>query len=180
MDLLKKKKDVTTSKPNLITDQKSVISYPENLNVEDLKYNSLFSVLVYTLQSVVEEKDYNEFMSMYFENFYERNKEFLENLKNLGEGDLEKIWILVNKFLSLHSLGFSKIVVDLSSKKMEIYHWNSPFVKLNNSTEIRKTCKFLAEFYSKVLSLIFDEEINLEERICANEEKGDYCIFSMA
>lgn len=179
MDLLKKKKEITTLKDNIEKEPSKIIAYPENMSIENLKNNSLFSILIYTLQSVVEEKDYNEFMSMYFENFYEKNKEFLENLKNIGENDLEKIWILLNKFMSLYGLGFSKIIVDLSSKRIEIHHFNSPFVNLSDSPDLKKTCKFLTDFYSKVLSSIFEEKINLQEMECANEKNIDYCIFSM-
>ncbi len=169
MELIKKKKA-------LATEENNVFIYPSK--IESSKKISPFLVLIRTLQNLVEEEDYNEFMAIYSNNFYEGNREFLESLNQISE-DLEKLWNIINIFLNLHGLGYSEIVINLNSKKIEIHHFESPFVNLTESVNVKKTCKFMEVFYSKILSNIFDESIILKEVKCANEKDTDYCIFSM-
>jgi predicted hydrocarbon binding protein len=150
------------------------IIYPENL---DLKSDdTLMDILFYTFQSIVDKEDYDEFMKIFAKNFYEKNKNILDELSNLGEDNLEKIWDILNKLLNFYNFGKSRILINLKNKEILIHHYKSPFVGLVERED--KMCQFLSTLYSEILSVIFEENIGVSEKECANEGKTEYCIFN--
>ncbi|MEZ0323270.1 MAG: hypothetical protein ABWJ98_03035 [Hydrogenothermaceae bacterium] len=114
------------------------------------------------------------------ENFVEDNKEFLSHLNKLGSEDIEVIWNIVNRFLFLNKLGISQIEIDIKNKILNIYHYNSPFVRYLEDYTNKKVCYFFEVLYSYILSTIFEDKINVKEVECKNESKRDFCIFAMA
>lgn len=156
------------------------IIYPKSEDIENYKVKFLDYYTITTLYSLVDYGDFVGFSGRLAENFIKHNEKLINNLKNLGMEDIENIWDTVNRFLSLHRLGYSQIEVNLASRKIIIYHYESPFVEYLYKISDLKVCNFLTVLYSNILSTLFEINIKLKETECRNEKRRDFCIFEMA
>lgn len=165
------KKTTDTTYKNLV--------YPQSQELYLFKYKDLTYYLLSTLYKLIDHDEYDKLMEKMAEIFIDDNKSLISNLKNIGSEDIEIIWSIINKFLASNKLGYSQIEVKFTERKISIYHYDSPFVyNLYEATSV-KVCEFLAVFYSKLLSYIFEADIRIKEAECKNEKNMDFCIFEM-
>lgn len=154
-----------------------VIIYPDTDSLENYKPKFLDYYFMNTLFKLVDYEDYRHFCRKMAENYINHNSTIISNLKNIGSEDIENIWDTVNRFLSLSKLGYSQIEINLSSKKITIYHHESPFVEYIYKISDLKVCEFLSVVYSQILSTIFETPVKVTETECKNEKQRDFCIF---
>jgi predicted hydrocarbon binding protein len=174
MKLFKEKKE---EKQEIIQNQGNIIIAPEKLKA----YNfDILSSFLNTLISMADFEDYNYFTSRVAKNFYEQNKVYLENLNKIGNENIELIWENLNIFFKLNDLGVSQVKINLESKNINIFHYDSLFVRYLKSKTNFKLCSFYANLYSLILSNIFETDIKMIEEECGNETGKDFCLFTMA
>jgi predicted hydrocarbon binding protein len=174
MKLFKEKKE---EKQEIIQNQGNIIIAPEKLKA----YNfDILSSFLNTLISMADSEDYNYFTSQVAKKFYEQNRAYLENLNKIGSEDIELIWENLNIFFNLNNLGVSQVKINLENKNINIFHYDSLFVRYLNSKTNFKLCNFYANLYSLILSNIFETGIKIIEEECSNETGKDYCLFTIA
>lgn len=156
-----------------------VILYPDTVSLENYRPRFLDYYFINTLFRLVDYEDYRHFCRKMAESYINDNSLLLSNLKNLGNEDIENIWDTVNRFLSMGKLGYSQIEINLVSKKITIYHYESPFVEYIHKISDQKVCEFLSAFYSHVLSAVFETQVKVMETECKNEKQRDFCVFEM-
>lgn len=173
-----KDKITETEKINDINIQGTII-YPKTQDLGQLRYKDFGSYTISTLYKLIEYDEYINFMKVLAENFVSDYGDIIHNLKNIGSEDIENIWNIVNKILLLNKLGYSQIEINLKTKKIVVYHYESMFVNILKDVASGKVCEFLAVFYSNVVSSIFDMDIKFREVECKNEKSKDFCVFEM-
>lgn len=156
-----------------------VIVYPDTGSLENYRPKFIDYYFMNTLFRLVDYEEYQHFCRKMAEGYINDNYLLFSNLKNLGNEDIENIWDTVNRFLSLGKLGYSQIEINLSSKKIAIYHYESPFVEYIYKTSNQKVCEFLSAVYSQILSTIFETPVKVIELECKNEKQRDFCVFEM-
>jgi predicted hydrocarbon binding protein len=170
MKLFKEKKE------EVIQNQGNIIIAPEKLKA----YNfDILSSFLNTLISMADFEDYNYFTSQIARNFYEQNKVYLESLNKIGNENIELIWENLNIFFKLNNLGVSQVKINLENKSINIFHYDSLFVRYLRSKTNFKLCNFYANLYSLILSNIFETNIKIIEEECINETGKDFCLFTM-
>lgn len=178
-------KDNIAKKSNIVKDVKKTtdttknIIYPQSQELYLFKHRDFTYYLLSTLYKLIDHDEYNKLMEKLAEIFIDDNRSLILNLKNIGLEDIEIIWNIINKFLTSNKLGYSQIEVKFKERKISIYHYDSPFVYNLYDITSDKVCEFLAVFYSKLLSSIFETDIRMEEVECKNEKNTDFCIFEM-
>jgi hypothetical protein len=80
----------------------------------------------------------------------------------------------------LNDLGVSQVKINLESKNINIFHYDSLFVRYLHGKINFKLCNFYANLYSLILSNIFETDIKIIEEGCSNETDKDFCLFTMA
>jgi len=174
MKLFKEKKE---EKQEIIQNQGNIIIVPEKLKA----YNfDILSSFLNTLISMADSEDYDYFTSRVAKNFYEQNKVYLENLNKIGNENIELIWENLNIFFKLNDLGISQVKINLENKSINIFHYDSLFVRYLHGKIGSKLCNFYANLYSLILSDIFETDIKIIEEECSNETGKDFCLFTMA
>jgi len=173
MKLLKEKKE---EKQEIIQNQGNIIIVPEKLKAYDF---DILSSFLNTLISMADSEDYNYFTSQVAKNFYEQNRACLENLNKIGNENIELIWENLNIFFKLNNLGVSQVKINLENKNINIFHYDSLFVRYLNGRTNFKLCNFYANLYSFILSNIFEIDIKIIEEECSNETGKDFCLFTM-
>jgi predicted hydrocarbon binding protein len=174
MKLFKEKKG---EKQEIIQNQENIIIVPEKL--KSCNFDVLGSFLD-TLVSIADYEDYNYFTSQVARNFYEQNRVCLENLNKIGNDDIGLIWENLNVFFNLNNLGISQLKINLENKSINIFHYNSLFVRYLQGKTDFKLCNFYANLYSTILSNIFETDIKIIEEECSNETDKDFCLFTIA
>lgn len=174
MKLFKEKQE---ERSNISLD-KDILYAPDLQKLKNYDKKIDFYILNTTF-GLIEYKEYLDLMDNVYEVFKRENESLLDLLRKSDYEDLETIWDIVNQFLGFYSLGKSQILVYVKDKSIEIKHFSSPFVYYANYAFKEKTCKFLERLYSDILSSIFDKNIKMLEKECANETKKDVCIFKM-
>jgi predicted hydrocarbon binding protein len=173
MKLFKEKKE---GKQEIIQNLGNIIIVPEKLKA----YNfDILSSFLNTLISIADSEDYNYFTSQVAKNFYEQNRACLENLSKIGNENIELIWENLNIFFKLNNLGVSQVKINLENKSINIFHYDSLFVRYLRSKTNFKLCNFYANLYSLILSNIFETNIKIIEEECINETGKDFCLFTM-
>lgn len=166
-------------KPDFIETEQVNILYPKKENIDAYTTKSLSFYTVTTLFSLIDYSSCIKFSKKMAENFINDNTVFLSNLKNLGNENIENIWDIVNNFLSLNSLGKSQIEISIDSQRIVIYNNDSPFANSLYKITNQKTCEFLLNLYSHIISNIFDTEVKFKEMECKNEKHEGFCILKM-
>jgi len=174
MKLFKEKKQ---EKQEVVQNQGNIIIVPEKLKA----YNfDILSSFLNTLISMADFEDYNYFTSQVARNFYEQNRVYLGSLNKIGNENIELIWENLNIFFNLNNLGVSQAEINLENKSINIFHYDSLFVRYLHSKTNFKLCNFYANLYSLILSNIFETDIKIIEQECSNETGKDFCLFTMA
>ncbi|RUM50266.1 MAG: hypothetical protein DSY47_02095 [Hydrogenothermus sp.] len=110
--------------------------------------------------------------------FFEKNKRVFESIKVSSSDSVKVLVELLNKFLDYHRLGSVQVIIDESTNKFYIRHFNSPFALALLDKIESKVCYFLSHFYSRVFSLVLDSQIKIVEESCIAKEKNkDFCVF---
>ncbi|MCX7738242.1 MAG: hypothetical protein N2Z80_02335 [Hydrogenothermaceae bacterium] len=171
-------KEKGEEKLNLESKDNSKIIVPKSLTT--YKSASLEYFITYTLYKLIEYHEYNQFMETVAKNYIEHNYILIKNIKNISNDDIETAWDTVNQLLALNNLGTSQIEINIKSRELFIYHYDSPFVRYLSNISNQKVCNFLSVLYSSILSNVFEENLNVSEMECKNEKKRNFCIFRIS
>jgi hypothetical protein len=146
MKLFAKKEEKETS---------SIVFPPKRFN----KYKKFpLGAILKSILDLGEKDDYEYLLRHAAKVFFSENSIYLERTLVKSDDDLEIFVEFINYFLAENDLGDMKMAIDEESRKIMIYHYNSPFLSIYEEDF------FLEEFYKLLMEMLLNREVKFEKR----------------